>query len=1247
MKQRFSTRTRLVSALLTLAMVFTFLPFSAFAATDIYGPVYISNLIFPDETFLNYVKRFDTDNNGTLSPEERYKVTEIDVESKNISNLFGIQFFPNLKNLNCADNNLTSLDVSENTVLAELWCYGNQLTELDVSKNTKLKKLRCQKNQLTSLDVSKNTELEYLAVFYNQLTSLDMSQNRKLTFLSCYNNQLTSLNVSKNPALEELYCAQNNLTSLDVSKNTNLKKLICRANQLTELDVSKNPALDELGCEKNQLTSLDVSENPALLSLKCGENQLTELDVSKNPALRYLNCENSQLTNLNVENTNIDPTPWLFSGLYAPGNAYSIAVGSDRAFDLSNLPGKFDVTKTSGWVGGTASGNTLKVNTGTTQVTYTYDCGKGYSETFTLNVTVAPDGTVTPPSGKGIRIYGDNFPNYEFRQYLKANIDKDGNGYLNDTELNIRTLDVSGQHIANLKGIEFFQNLETLDCHDNKLTSLDVSKNPELKELKCYNNKLTSLDVSKNEKLETLYCSKNQLTSLDVSKNTALKYLWCSQNNLTSLDVTQNTALEDLSCYDNQLTSLDVSKNPALEWLMCFQNKLTKLDVSKNTALKYLDCKENNLTSLDVNQTAVTTLDASDNKIDINVEATSRTFDLSTLPGKFDVTKATNWSGGTVDGSTLTVNEGATQVTYTYDCGKGFSKTFTLNVKVAPEGSIGIDASNFPDPNFRAYVKAKFDKDNDNFLSESERNAVKEITVNSKNITTLEGISYFPNLETLKCYNNQLTSLDVSKNTGLLTLSCYENNLTSLDVSQNTKLEELLCGKNQLTELDVRNNTALWCLSCYENKLTSLDVSHNTQLEQLDCGRNQLTELDVHNNTKLWYLACSENKLTSLDLSQNTKLNELYCSDNQLTSLDLSQTVVTTLKASGNQISINIEETPRTFDLSTLPGFDVSKASGWVGGTVDGSTLKVDAGATQVTYTYDCGKGRSIDFTLNVNVVPDSTVTPPSGGGTGTTTPPSGGGTGTTTPPSGGEGTGTTTPPSGGGTGTTTPPSGGEGTGTTTPPSGGGGTGTTTPPSGGGTGTTTPPSGGEGTGTTTPPSGGGTGTTTPPSGGEGTGTTTPPSGGGTGTTTPPSGGEGTGTTTPPSGGEGTGTTTPPSGGDGGGGAIVMVAGAAVAGVVGYGVYNYVSGQKLQALLPEGVAAPENRAQTALLLWNTAGRPEPAEAPAFADVADPDTAKAAQWCVEQGLMKRRLNGKFAPDSNIPAYQVLNAYRKLAG
>ena len=125
--------------------------------------------------------------------------------------------------------------------------------------------------------------------------------------------------------------------------------------------------------------------------------------------------------------------------------------------------------------------------------------------------------------------------------------------------------------------------------------------------------------------------------------------------------------------------------------------------------------------------------------------------------------------------------------------------------------------------------------------------------------------------------------------------------------------------------------------------------------------------------------------------------------------------------------------------------------------------------------------------------------------------------------------------------------------------------------------------------------------------------------------------------------------TPPSGGgDGGAGiAVLAVGGVAVAGLVGYGVYSYVSEQQLKALLPEGVAVPENRAQTALLLWNTAGRPEPAAQPAFPDVADPDTAKAAQWCVEQGLMNLRFRGRFAPDGSSPAYKTLNAYRQLVG
>ena len=581
-----------------------------------------------------------------------------------------------------------------------------------------------------------------------------------------------------------------------------------------------------------------------------------------------------------------------------------------------------------------------------------------------------------------------NVPDKTFREYLLKQFDKDGNGVLTPAErYAVTEIDVNDKNITSLKGIEFFPNLKKLNCGHNRLTSLDVSKNTELTYLDCGYNRLTELDVSQNTKLTELYFVSNKITSLQADNCTNLTVIFTGSN-----------------------------------------------------------------------------------KYKVEVYRTTRILDPSILPGNFDISRVRNLKGATqnADG-TLTVQEGGGKVTYEYRCVGEIYKPFTLNVTetddpnagivppvTPPSGggdSIAINASNFPDPDFRTYVKAEFDKDNNNSLSDTERKTATVINVKDKLIETLEGIEFFPNLKELDCSINQLSRLDVSQ---------------------------------------------------------------NTALEKLDCSTNQLASLNLSKNAKLKYLYCNQNELTSLDVSKNTGLDLLNCNRNRLTSLDVSQTAVTTLNASDNKIDINVEETPRTFDLSTLPGkFDVTKATNWSGGTVSGKTLKVNEGTNQVTYTYDCGKGHSGTFTLNVKVVPDGTVTPPSGGDT------------------------------------------------------------------------------------------------------------------------PGGGSTPGGSTP-------------GGGDGGGAIVIMAAaGAAVAGVIGYGVYNYVSGRKLQALLPEGVAAPENRAQTALLLWNTAGRPEPADAPAFADVADPDTAKAAQWCVEQGLMKRRLNGKFAPGSSIPAYQVLNAYRKLAG
>ena len=318
--------------------------------------VTIDNTNFPDANFRTVVKKFDTNQDSSLSDTEIAAVKKINCSNKGITNLKGIEYFTSLNILRCTDNQLTALDVSENTALTKLNCCFNKLTALDVSKNTALTILECNANRLTALDVSKNTAL---------------------TELNCSVNKLTALDVSKNTALTELYCNDNQLTSLDVSKNTALISLSCVCNQLTSLDVSKNTALQILNCNYNQLTVLDVSKNTALTGLKCRNNQLTVLDVSKNTALTDLECRNNQLTSLDVSNTNMDD-------LYCGGNIYQIIVDNDPTFDLSTLPGNFDVAKTSNWSGGTVSGNTLTVDSGKDTVAYRYDCGKDKQRTFIL-----------------------------------------------------------------------------------------------------------------------------------------------------------------------------------------------------------------------------------------------------------------------------------------------------------------------------------------------------------------------------------------------------------------------------------------------------------------------------------------------------------------------------------------------------------------------------------------------------------------------------------------------------------------------------------------------------------------------------------------------------------------------------------------------------------------------------------------------------------------------------------------------
>lgn len=305
-----------------------------------------------------------------------------------------------------------------------------------------------------------------------------------------------------------------------------------------------------------------------------------------------------------------------------------------------------------------------------------------------------------------IAINEKNFPDENFRDYVAREWDKDHDKYFSPSEIAAAkwiTCDNlwEGQPIKSLKGIEYFteiwelscvyndlteidlshnKKLEYLNCHHNQLKELDVSGLPLLKTFYCGHNELPSIDVSKNEQLEDFDCQDNHLDTLNVSQNKKLVKLSCGDNNLTELDVSENKKLKELGCYRDNLSNLDLGNQTELEWLSCGGNPLSVLDVSANTKLKTLFVSNTNLTSLDAkNHTALATFGGKNCSYNIAVEGDGK-FDLTTLPGKFDASKATATGNGTINGNILTVNPNSKTFYYDYDIGQNQKMNVVLNV---------------------------------------------------------------------------------------------------------------------------------------------------------------------------------------------------------------------------------------------------------------------------------------------------------------------------------------------------------------------------------------------------------------------------------------------------------------------------------------------------------------------------------------------------------------------------------------
>lgn len=194
----------------------------------------------------------------------------------------------------------------------------------------------------------------------------------------------------------------------------------------------------------------------------------------------------------------------------------------------------------------------------------------------------------------------DEFTDTNFLNAVREAINKnDGESIYMSDVINVKELAVVYKEIHSLAGIEYFKALEKLDCTENELEALDISKNTKLKELYCYFNQLTTLDVSANKKLEHLDCGYNpMLTSLNVSDNPQLITLFCEYSNIVSIKPLNSPELLGIRCYENELEELDISNNLKLQKLNCWENNLTSLDVSNNKKLTYLNCSSNRMKSV-------------------------------------------------------------------------------------------------------------------------------------------------------------------------------------------------------------------------------------------------------------------------------------------------------------------------------------------------------------------------------------------------------------------------------------------------------------------------------------------------------------------------------------------------------------------------------------------------------------------------------------------------------------------------
>lgn len=765
-------------------------------------------------------------------------VTSLDVKSNSIADLTGIEDFEVLTTLNCRNNSLTALDLTNNIALESL---------------------TANENSIESIDVSQNTNLNFIDIGANSLTSLDVSNNTALTRLECPVNDITSLDISNNVNLWYLEAFQTDITAIDLSNNVSLEKVILYKTNITTIDVSNNIQLTELRVDNTDLTTIDLTNNTLLESLRVNGSDITSVDLTKQTVLEEFYGQTGILEFINIKN----------------GNNTIIT-----AFDVRN----------------NSNLECILVDDATYSTTNWTDINgtTSFSDTY-CRYTAIPDAVFEARlETLGYDdINGDGqVPTALIEDVTYLFVPSTSLSDLTGIEdfLALETITCSG---GNLTSVDLSTNTQLRDINfsNNNISTIDISNSPALEELNLRGNNLSAIDLTNNVALLELDLSGSDITNIDLSKNTLLTSLDLSDNNMTSLDITNNTNLTSLEITSLNITTIDLSNNTLLEELIASYSTLTSLDLSTNVALTYLECEElSQLTALDLTTLVVLEeiyLNDSDalTYIDIRNGNNSNILDFETSNSPNlscisvdDVSYATaNW---TVDMHTSFTTTAYCQYTAIPDA------NFEAELETLGYDDISTDGQ-VPTALIEGVTTLSISGSGITDLTGIEDfEALISLNVGNNVLTTLD-VSNNLLLESLLAYNTSLSSIDVSVNTALKTLRIHDNAIASIDLSTNTALEYIGIDNNQLTTLDLQTNTLLTFLSCANNDITSLDLSNNTLLEEIEVNDNLLTSLEIGANTSLLILYANGNNLTTLDLSAYTLLEEVYVQNNSLSSLNV------------------------------------------------------------------------------------------------------------------------------------------------------------------------------------------------------------------------------------------------------------------------------------------------------------------------------------------------------------------------